>query len=77
MTKRIGPNLVPFGTPALVESHRDTHCPSLTHWRRFERKLQIQGIIERRTPKSINFVITILWSILSKALLKSRKQALR
>ena len=77
MTKRIGPNLVPCGTPALVESHRDTHCPSLTHWRRFERKLQIQGIIERRTPKSINFVITILWSILSKALLKSRKQALR
>jgi hypothetical protein len=38
-SKRIGPNLVPCGTPALFGSHRDTHCPSLTHWQRFERKL--------------------------------------
>ncbi len=61
MTKRIGPNLVPCGTPALVESHRDTHCPSLTHWRRFERKLQIQGIIERRTPKSYEYVLVVFF----------------
>ena len=39
MRKRIGPNSIPCGTPALVGSHRDTHCPNLTHWRRFERKL--------------------------------------
>ena len=66
-------NWTQFGTlwnPCVVWSHRDMHCPNLTHRRRLQRKLQIKGIIERRTPKLINFVTTMLWSILSKALLK-------
>ena len=77
ITKSIGPSLVPWGTPARTASQLETVCPSLTHCHRSVRKLQIHGMIERRTPKSISFPITMVWSILSNALLKSRKQALK
>ena len=77
ITKSVGPSLVPRGTPARTGSQLETVCPSLTHCYRSVRKLQIHGMIERRTPKSISFLITMVWSILSNALLKSRKQALK
>ena len=70
ITKIVGPSLVPRGTPARTGSQLETVCPSLTH---SVRKLQIHGMIERRTPKSISFLIMMVWSILSNALLKSRK----
>ena len=34
-------------------------CSNLTHWLRLERKLQIQEIMERRTPRLISFVTII------------------
>ena len=43
ITKSIGPNLVPWGTPARTGSQLETVCPSLTHYHRSVRKLQIHG----------------------------------
>ena len=48
--KSIGPRLVPWGTPARIGSQLETVCPSLTYCQRSVRKLQIHGMIERRTP---------------------------
>ena len=74
---RIGPSLVPCGTPACTGIQRDTMFLILTAWRRSQRKLQIHRIMKSRTPRWMSLLTRIVWSIWSKALLKSRKQALR
>ena len=52
MTKnRIGPSLVPWGTPAFTGNQLEIVSPSLTRWRRFERKLIIYGISDLLTPR--------------------------
>ena len=61
----MGPILYPVGHAL------DMRCPNLTHWRRrLERKLQIQEIMERRTPKLIDFVTTMLLAYSIKSLAK-------
>lgn len=77
ITKRIGSTLDLWGTPARTGSQLETVYPSLTHCQRSVGKLQIRGIMERRTPNSVSFLLRMVWSILSNALLKSRKQALK
>ena len=42
--KSIGPNFVPWGTPATIGAQSDVDPPTLTDWVRPERKLQIHGI---------------------------------
>ena len=44
ITKSIGPNLVPWGTPSCTGSQLETVCPNLTHCNRSVKKLQIRGI---------------------------------
>ena len=70
---KIGPSLVPWGTPAFTGSHAEIASPSLTRWRRFDRKLIIHGIKDLLTPKSISFPISMLWPMRSNAFEKSRK----
>ena len=53
---RIGPNLVPWGTPALTGSQRVTTSPSLTHCLRPDKKLATQGNRDLLTPMSTSFV---------------------
>ena len=77
ITKSIGPSLVPWGTPARTGNQLESVCPSLTHGHQSVGKRQIHGMLERCTPKSISFLITMVWSILSNTLLKSRKRALK
>ena len=43
--KRIGPNFVPWGTPAVIGSHFEVSSSSLTHFLRFNRKVMIRGMI--------------------------------
>ena len=74
---RIGPNFVPWGTPALAGSQIETASPSLTHCLRPDRKLTIHGIKDRLTPMSISFWIRILWPIRSKAFEKSKRHMRR
>ena len=74
---RIGPSLVPCGTPAFTGIQGDTMFLILTAWRWSQRKLQIHRIMKPWTPRWMSLLTKILWSIWSKALLKSRKQALR
>ena len=74
---RMGPSLVPCGTPACTGIQGDTMFFILTAWRRSQRKLQIHRIMKPRTPRWMSILTRIVWSIWSKALLKSRKQALR
>ena len=44
MENKIGPSLVPWGTPALTKNHSESDCPILKRCLRFERKLIIYGI---------------------------------
>ena len=75
--KRIGPNLVPWGTPACSGIHSEMRSKSLTAWRRPLRKLQIQLINQPLTPRWISLVTKMVWSMWSNALLKSRKHTRR
>ena len=77
--KRIGPNFVPCGSPAVTGSHCETVDSNfmITAFHRHVRKLEIHGILDRLTFMLISFSITMLWLILSNALLKSRKHTLR
>ena len=68
--KRIGPNLVPWGTPACTGIHSEMESKSLTAWRRPLRKLHIQLINQPLTPRWISLVTKMVWSIWSNALLK-------
>ena len=77
MRNRIGPNLVPRGTPAVTLSHWETSLLSFTRWRRSVRKLHIHDIMEGRTPKAMNFCMTRKWLIRSKAFEKASTHALR
>ena len=77
MTNRIGPSLVPWGTPALTGSQSKNASPIFTRSLWSERKLMIHGIRHRRTPKSTSFLISTLWLIRSKAFEKSKKQRRR
>ena len=74
---RIGPSLVPWGTPAFIGNQSDVFPPSLTRCRRLVRKLIIQGNKDDLTPRSNNFNISKLCPIRSNAFSKSRKQSLR
>ena len=70
---RMGPSLVPCGTPAVTGTELEENWLTLTDCIRPDKKLQIHGIKALRTPKLISFEITMLWSIRSNALQKSRK----
>ncbi len=61
--KRLGPNLVPWGTPlfSLTQSNR-IELPSWTRWHLLLRK-DVGG----RTPRSLSFLNRIEWSIRSNA----------
>ena len=74
---KIGPSLVPCGTPPLTLPYADWNPPILTSWRQLERKSQIHGIIHLLTPSNISFPIRMLWFIRWNALLKSKKHTLR
>ena len=67
MRNRIGPSFVPCGTPAVTEAQSDIAFPTLTDWVRPDRKLQIHGINDLRTPSLMSLWISMLWSIRSKA----------
>ena len=54
--KRIGPNLVSWGTPASTGIHSEMESKSLTAWRRPLRKLHIQLINQPLTPRWISLV---------------------
>ena len=58
--KRIGPSLVPWGTPAFTGNQFEIDSPSLTHCRRFERKSIIHGTNDLLTPRSNSFNIKTL-----------------
>ena len=73
----VWPSIVPCGTPVCTGIEGDTMFLILTAWRRSQRKLQIHWIMKPRTPRWMSLLTKIVWSIWSKALLKSRKQALR
>ena len=60
MRNRIGPSLVPWGTPALTDSQSENASSIFTRCLRSERKLMIHGIRHRRTPKSTSFLISTL-----------------
>ena len=62
MKNRIGPSVVPWGTPALTGSQSENASPIFTRCLRSERKLMIMmnGIRYRRTPKSTSFLISTL-----------------
>ena len=77
MRNRIGPSLVPWGTPALTGSQSKNASPIFTRCLWSERKLMIHGIRHRRTPKSTSFLISTLWLIRSKAVEKSKKRRRR
>jgi hypothetical protein len=74
--KRIGPKTVPCGTPPLRICHSDTRWGILTRWLRQVRKLLIHFVINDGTPISDNLLRRMLWSIWSKALVKSNKKIL-
>ena len=52
MRNRIGPSLVPWGTPALTGSQSGNAYPIFTRCLQSERKLMIHGIRHRLTPIS-------------------------
>ena len=61
MTKKsIGPNFVPWGTPAVIGIQFEVNSPSLTHYLRFDRKLTIHGISDLLTPSSISLLMRTL-----------------
>ena len=49
---RIGPNFIPWGTPALTGSQLEV---ALTHCLRNDRKFAIHGIKDLLTPMSTSF----------------------
>ena len=61
--KRICPSLVPWGTPALTKPHSDWELSIFTDCRRFDKKLQIHGIIDLLTPSDNSFKTRMLWSM--------------
>ena len=76
--KTNGANLVPCGIPALVIGrYWEKIEPSLTACPPPGWKFPIEWMIGLLTLISISFSRTMLWFILSKALLASRKHALR
>ena len=74
---KIGPSLVPCGTPAWTGNQGDVIFFILTAWRRSVRKLHIHLIMKTRTPSWMSLLTRTLWSMWSKALLKSKKQTLK
>ena len=54
MRNKIGPSLVPWGTPALIGSQSENASPILTPCLQVERKLMIYGIRHRLTPNPNN-----------------------
>ena len=54
--KRIGPNFVPWGTPAVIGIQFQVNSSSLTHCLRFDRKLMIHGISDLLTPSSTSLL---------------------
>jgi hypothetical protein len=66
--------LVPCGTPAVTGAQLEVNWLTFTDCIRPDKKLQIHRIKAFRTPRLISFEMTILWSIRSNALQKSRKQ---
>ena len=69
----MGPNFVPWGTPALTCAHSEFYFPSFTLCLRVNKKSHNHGIRDLRSPKLISFVISAFKLILSNALLKSSK----
>ena len=59
--KRIGPNLVSWGTPAVIGSHDERMSLIFTACCRLDKKLHIQEIRAGRTPRWINFCTRIVW----------------
>ena len=53
--KRIGPNFVPWGTPALTGNQIEIASPSLTHCLRPDRKFAVQGINDLLTLITTSF----------------------
>ena len=72
--KKRGPNLVPWGTPALILLHLDLQAPNLTRcclsWRKLAHQFKSTG----GTLSNCSLCNRMLWSILSKALEKSVRQ---
>ena len=58
--KRIGPNFVPWGTPAVIAIQFEVNSPSLMQCLRFDRKLMIHGISNLLTPSSISLLMRTL-----------------
>lgn len=74
--KNNGPNLVPWGIPALRFSQLDFDCSTKTRCWGFVRKFAHQLRRMGGTSRQQSFCSKILWSILSKALEKSIRQDL-
>ena len=70
--KRIGPNFVPWGTPAAICIQFEVNSPSLTHCLRFDRKLMIHSSSDLLSPSSISLLMRTLLLMRSKALEKSK-----
>ena len=51
---KIGPNLVPWGTPAFTWAHSEIDFPSLTFCLRLDKNSHNHGIRDLRSPMSIS-----------------------
>ena len=51
---KMGPNFVPWGTPAFTCAHLEIDSPSLTFCLRSDKKSHNHGIVEQRCPMSIH-----------------------
>ena len=68
--KHVGPRRVPCGTLALTCLHSDSMFPTCTRIRRFVRNLDIRCRKKPGRPKVDTLFKGMVWSTLSKALLK-------
>ena len=57
---RIGPSFIPWGTPAVTGSQSEVDLSINTRCLRFVKKLNIQGMRDLLTPRSISLLIRIL-----------------
>ena len=69
---KMGPSLVPWGTPHEISRVEETLPWNLVFWVRLVRKLQTMGMMDLHTPNCMSLLITILWLTRSKAFVKSQ-----